>query len=828
MLLLKASAMDFYIQIVEENYKTGWLLGKKHDQEPIRWEYFSLNEAPLPPEKWVLEYCNKAIHQLKPTNDERWILNLLKECVKYKNKTPHCSQIPLKEVLRNQREDYSRVASRFFDPTRSKEESALRQFFDNYDVFKKNILNKPSGKDFLEVKAKELKIRNSKEFTTNNQILPLQHITEVLKIGTDYKNEKSCWFRKTGAIAIDFEENKVYRRKSRVDDLIKIVMDNSFSLLVGEAATGKTVLVRDMAYTLYKEGEQSIYYYQYAGFDIIKLIEIIETLTGILILEDMHLDIPKLQRLYSLLRPNQSRHLLFVLRGGLDTFQDLIRYQDLRKLPQMVLKPFEDADDIVNSFCNHKETPEIIRKKREEIKIEAEDDFWLLAFALEGCADNKGRGEPKDWLKIGVMTYLQSLGNCNDEYESEFPKILLALSPLYMNEVYTHSHYLKKLAKKMGFRDDTLRVLCKRGEILMRKQGKETYYGLPHSSLAKAYWEHGQDYRMDLPDYETFVYEYITSSYPNSLRAISLKDDSIQKKLLTKLSNSKDIFKIIKKENNLDEIVGEVLEKYDKFTCRWMNEELIEILIAKIDAHRNTITALDCLVAISRINPDLGKSFWNKCNKEWIGHSLLEKNSVFDIAWDLEELYNSDKMLFDEMLNLIGVEKIISKLISAQNMDESFMTMSFFESIPSIKQEIMKIDFDQLAKRISEICDIHILSTSLVYLKLCVYQFKLAKFPILDISSIARTLNFKSSVQNEDKIVDCILTVFFINEELGSLLLNKIDSKEIVNKTIVGMHRVIRHHALTQHGELSNEDLYLIDKYRLDKNVILKAIKRIV
>jgi len=52
------SIMYFYVRVVKDGDRIGWLLGKRQNQEkPIWWKYFFLKEGALYPNSRILEIC---------------------------------------------------------------------------------------------------------------------------------------------------------------------------------------------------------------------------------------------------------------------------------------------------------------------------------------------------------------------------------------------------------------------------------------------------------------------------------------------------------------------------------------------------------------------------------------------------------------------------------------------------------------------------------------------------------------------------------------------------------------------------------------------------
>ena len=129
------------------------------------------------------------------------------------------------------------------------------------------------------------------------------------------------------------------------------------------------------------------------------------------------------------------------------------------------------------------------------------------------------------------------------------PEILLALSPLYMYEIPTSQVFL---LKKLGYDRGEINKLVKMGEIIKQNIKGKTYYGLPHSSLALAYWEYGNNYRECLlfPEYNEYIYNYVTSDVPNGLDIVVHNRADVITFVLNRLALENKTLRIIEKEEN--------------------------------------------------------------------------------------------------------------------------------------------------------------------------------------------------------------------------------------------------------------------------------------
>jgi len=410
----------------------------------------------------------------------------------------------------------------------------------------------------------------------------LRPIEEVLEIGVVREPK---WFRKKGPVAVDFDDDRVYRREERLRELRAMVMNNAVSILEGVAATGKTVLALTFAYDLYKADEGPIYYFdcdKKRDFDESILVNEIRSTKGIFILENAHLAPEKSQSIFSTCKHDDGKNILFTCRPTFKEYQ-YSRGEDLTQITGLTLKPFEDVDKLIRKFSEHDCTPEIPAELQEQIKDVCADSLWLVSYALEGCAKTSGAGDASTWMEAGLKDDLNDLKNV----KSAFPEVLVALAPLYRNEVLTAEDYL---TNKLGFDYDLLNELVQRGEITSQTTADGVvFYGLPHSGLANAYWEHGQVYkkRRGLPKYEVFVYEYAASNSGNALEAVLKAGEGARDYALERLCGAKMIPQIIRCEIE-PSVITLFLEEY----CSEMQRgEFLEVLTSRVENSQDMINA---------------------------------------------------------------------------------------------------------------------------------------------------------------------------------------------------------------------------------------------
>lgn len=759
--------MDFYIRIVQDGSRIGWLLGKKQSQkEPTRWEYFFLTEAVLQPNNKIREMCQQAVHEFKPTRDEESMLNLLKACAEYKDKNPDCLQIPLNLVYKNI-EDYTRVIPRFFGRTHGCLE--LREFFGNYDVFKENVLCKPPGRNHILVKAKELKTENL-PFVLNEQIKYLQPITHVLKIGPKYK-ETPCWFRKTGPVACDFDGDRVYRRQNLLQELDNLIRNNAVSMIEGIGATGKTVLVLNWAYDSYKK--LNIYYFdiaKYRDFDQSKLVDDIRKTGGFYIIENIHLKPDRIQWVYEEFRHDDKRHILFTSRPTHNEFQ--ARYsEDLSQIEKMALQPLTNADKLVRHYCSHPETPE---KAFEEIKQfglvdKCSGNLWLLAYALRGCSNVSNEGDLNSRIGKEIAKDLKELERIN----ASFPQVLVALSPLYCDEVLTAEDYL---ANKFGFDYEVLNKLVQTGEITRQEtEAGDVFYGLPHSALADLYWQHGLKYRkrIKLLSYINFLYDYLVSDTPNGLEPLRRVDGELSSQVYERVRAEKLEARVINANQSLGNISFFLREAFkDGIFTMPVLEKLAERFLQSDDL----VSIGGCILTVFGLNKESGEKLWNLLGPGWLVEKINSSDDSLDICRCVASFLSSNKELGDKLWESMDRNKLarrLSETDSILNIGLSLFELWLVDRI-TLKDLGNRLDIPRIAEKVNHSTDFRNIGWCVRSVLDASTKSNSELWPLLDLAGLGQKLSHSEDIEG---VALCVSKFFHPGKKIGKELWSHIDLK---------------------------------------------------
>jgi len=527
------------------------------------------------------------------------------------------------------------------------------------------LSNDQSRKVFAETKQQttsspiQLKETIGQDQSTQSPKLKyLKDFRDVLKFNGP---DNSKWFRKTGPIAIDFAEGCVYECKEIMDKLGKLVFSNGISILEGHAGSGKSVLIRQLAYN-HIEGENQlpIYYYSFklhlpiSDFDEFK--NEINAISGVVIIEDIHLVIHDMQCIIDDLAKKDNCNILLTTRPAFRGNMLSHRSNTISKLPSLTLDLYKEKiniDELIDYYIEHNSGNDLDCKieLKHSFKEISKGNLWLLSYAIKGCMVNEGITEPVLWIREGVRSDLEDIRRlkCN-------PQILIALSPLYIKESLTANSFL---AKNFDFADEDMNRLIDMGEIIKHEIDGNIYYGLPHSSLASAYWEHGEDYRDPfIKDIDSFLCQYATSGVSNGLSVI-LKAEK-HSRLLSYIAMSGKLLEIVRKEGNSDNYSTLALIIVFKLRYFIFLDRVFFDSLGNIFFEKGEIMALNLIFSFENFGLFNVKKFWQQ-NKEKIINQLYDTGYFSEICGLLGNIGKANKKYMSEICKSINLNRLISK-----------------------------------------------------------------------------------------------------------------------------------------------------------------------
>ena len=639
----------FWVHLVKDGARDGLLIGRKAEPagQPEHAYFFDRNGG-LPHNEAILRLCGSSIHGFQsPRADEIRIFDLLRKCALFAQAqvTPP-EQIPLPSDFR-QHEEPVRGLPRLFEAAYSttlrNSDSPLRDFLVDWRTFRASVLDLTSvhGNYVLNVRLRELSVLAPHEVMPVHGLDYLQHVTEVLQIPTqgnpatglqtpDHPPSSTAeYFRRQGPLAIDFDADTVCARADILSELRRLVLGEPVSVLAGPAGTGKTVLVRNLAYDLYLDGHPRVYYFSHRSFDIDRLARSINGIRGIIIIEDVHRDMESYRHLLSRLHHHPQRHVLFTTRVPLRD-SPVAR---MTSLPCLEAPTGGIAHEVLRWYVSRTPSPVWSPTAMEAVIRACDSNLWALAHALQGCAKARGQGTSVQWLTDGALQDLLDLEDCGDEYAAAYPSILVALSALYSSEAMTAETYL---VDRLHFDKLAIAALLRRGVI--RREQNVTHgvlYGLHHSTLATAYWEHGRAYLADsgLKDRDAFLRDYVISDTPNSLEVLA-NTQLPGASLIKDLVQSGQIEHAFRSERSL-KAVSRVL-RHHLLTVD--DDVLVDILVPRLNAAASLEEIGSCLDAAFTRQIAAGERIWARIDKAALAAKVNREQAAETTAWFIVDI----------------------------------------------------------------------------------------------------------------------------------------------------------------------------------------------
>lgn len=440
------------------------------------------------------------------------------------------------------------------------------------------------------------------------------------------------------------------------------------------------------------------------------------------------------------------------------------------------LKPFEDVDEIINHYVSRELRLNLSSDKRKSIIENTDKSYSLLAFALQGCVEAKGAGDPNEWLEKGVNYQLEKLEYVlegPDGTDQTFPEVVVSLSPLYINEVLTAEKYLYQL----GFKPNTLNALVELGEITIQKTPDgDVFYGLPHLGQARAYWRYGTTYRnrRNLPDYEDFLYTYAISNAPNGLEAVVEADKETRNKLLKLLNRDNKIEEVLERQKSLMAIASWIEYAEQKNLKR---KDTLQLLTKKIEQTNRLLDAVSCIANVCKRDSETKDRFLTQLKWSIIAERVAKISRPYDVLGFIMDLRAADKDAASILIQSLDTKPLAYRLNHVEPPEDP--TCAIFHVIYMVSPKEgdklwIHLNREHIANRLINAETIRILGLSIMI----VFQADEDKgwelWRLLGTKRIADKLN---QAENENDVYYCIKNIYKGNQKASLELLGLIDEK---------------------------------------------------
>jgi hypothetical protein len=307
-----------------------------------------------------------------------------------------------------------------------------------------------------------------------------RELAGMKRLGETSEREKGgTFFRTEGPSWTDFEEGFVFERPE-VDLVVHHIERHTTELVIGEGASGKSVVLLNAGYKLTLRGYNVFYVTLKQGpFSVEPIWIDLQTYdypNSVLIFDDIHLH---LESLRPTLRYLANTKYLRMILGGRTILKDRLTDAEKEEWPEVVIKAQTAVEGISRHYVKKKFQGmgglrgELTGAGLRELEAKCGNDLWVLASLLQTMM--------QDRIEMGYVW--DALGRRLDklrEIDIEAADVVLSISPLYSYEIPVEEAFL---LDSMGLRPEAVKKLVDRGEIV--RDG--SHYRIHHSSLAQLY-----------------------------------------------------------------------------------------------------------------------------------------------------------------------------------------------------------------------------------------------------------------------------------------------------------------------------------------------------
>ena len=333
-------------------------------------------------------------------------------------------------------------------------------------------------------------------------IAGLRTLEEVLEPPPQRERE---FFPIGGPYNYNFINEWIVRRPEVSNVIMNIDEDfNKVQFLVGDSATGKTVIVRNVGYELLEKGWR-VYQISAYGFNRDQISTILHGLNyfesisnkALIIFEDVHEDSSNFfHLLYRLTKHDLKTRFLLTGRKSYDIFLTQEKKNIFKKCEIIELKEewlSSVADSIISYYVQNQKDKsggdfdKLTSDLRDEMIEIADGNFWILAYLLKSWDPGKG---------IDIKNVYDYIGADIEDLENEFLEehnltgvgtTLLTLSIFSMFDLRFADIFFNEVRGIINVNQATLKKLTKYGEISCIKGVRRKFYSIPHSALAELY-----------------------------------------------------------------------------------------------------------------------------------------------------------------------------------------------------------------------------------------------------------------------------------------------------------------------------------------------------
>ena len=516
-------------------------------------------------------------------------------------------------------------------------------------------------------------------------------IKDVLK-----KGDKGDFFKKEPE-RIDFEEGFIVERKKEVNQIIENMDKDNIQLVLGEPASGKSIILKNVGFKLTNENENKKVYFvglkKYFRDEVKKYLENIPKINNeeaVFIVDDAHLCITDCEGLINNFKSKGKGRLII---GSRETSE--IRGENPKETSpfESLKKTYIHSEDVTEEMIKRFFIKRKYNFSNERINTVSKNlkqykkDLWFLSWALKAYKKEKDYVEEKEIYKK-VRDSVRHISMGKDKLVKHAEDIFLPLSVFYRFEIPIERGFLEE---QLGIDGNIVNQLIELSEIIETEEiGRKKMLSLNHSSIAELFYGTYESYpefgkrtknnilnkkskdRGNL-DYCLF-HQYLTTV--GSINAVSiitaLSNGSMDKKrgitLLKMLVKDGKIQKLIKKGIEEEENICEIGHFFFRigFTSQEAALELVNVididsLSSKIEKEEDIVNIRECVRYIARANKEVGRKLLKRINLNVLSSKIDKEEDPDEIGSCIVSIAEASEEVGQEIVNRLKPE-LIDKL----------------------------------------------------------------------------------------------------------------------------------------------------------------------
>ena len=531
-------------------------------------------------------------------------------------------------------------------------------------------------------------------------------IQSVLRKGETFE----CDFFKKEPEWVDFEEGFIVERKE-VDKIIKKLKNDNIQLVLGEPASGKSVILKNIGFKLAKENKvvYIVELKKHSRDEVQRYFEDIPEIKdekAVFIIDDAHLQFADCERLARDFKNGNLKAKLII--GTRETRE--IRGEhpkeasEFEYLSKTEIHAEDVTEEMIKRFLKRKHHFSDERIKTISENLEYKKDLWHLSWALKAYNPEKDSVEEEE-------IYWKIKESIRDISAKD---VFFPLSVFYRFEIPVERNFLEE---QLELEEDKINELMELSEIIETEEiGKNQMLSLIHSSIAELYFRAYQAYpnlgrrikkkilnqRDDDLQYCLF-YKYMTSTDPRNVVDVVIhlrgdwsnekgektllkkliEDDKIQELTVEGIDREEDTRKIgwcflfiakikpkvaqkiakriefntlsTKLERGADASGNAICAAgFAKANNGRRSLKLVNIVHSKIEEERDVETIGWCTWSFAEANKELARQITNRINIETILTKIEKEADIRKIGWCIQGISKANRRVAREIVNRLN------------------------------------------------------------------------------------------------------------------------------------------------------------------------------